>query len=216
MEKKLTHDIAFFNLLRNLIPAKFKYNEYNFSINDIEEKLEMDRTIIRGLLKNLESDKLIKILTENEQDVKVSFETSYDNLLEVFTIEDIESLIKEMQNFIKRNYHYFNFENSGLEDNFREYAVEAAELISREGMNANLNPIITRGIIEVLSIEKNNLILKKRIYDLCRDAANEELKALEAILFCDVNFPKTENPFYVTLFLTKLVIYMKEINNPNA
>lgn len=216
MEKKLTHDIAFFNLLRNLIPAKFKYNEYNFSINDIEEKLEMDRTIIRGLLKNLESDKLIKILTENEQDVKVSFETSYDNLLEVFTIEDIESLIKEMQNFIKRNYHYFNFENSGLEDNFREYAVEAAELISREGMNANLNPIITRGIVEVLSIEKNNLILKKRIYDLCRDAANEELKALEAILFCDVNFPKTENPFYVTLFLTKLVIYMKEINNPNA
>ena len=216
MEKKLTHDIAFFNLLRNLIPAKFKYNEYNFSINDIEEKLEMDKTIIRGLLKNLESDKLIKILNENDQDVKVSFETSYDNLLEVFTIEDIESLIKEMQNFIKRNYHYFNFEQHGLEDKFREYAIEAAKLISEEGMSANLNPIISRGITEVLSVEKNNIILKKRIYDLCRDAANEELKALEAILFCDVNFPKTENPFYVTLFLTKLVIYMKDINNPNA
>jgi len=216
MEKKLTHDIAFFNLLRNLIPAKFKYNEYNFSINDIEEKLEMDKTIIRGLLKNLESDKLIKILNENDQDVKVSFETSYDNLLEVFTIEDIESLIKEMQNFIKRNYHYFNFEQHGLEDKFREYAIEAAKLIAEEGMSANLNPIISRGITEVLSVEKNNIILKKRIYDLCRDAANEELKALEAILFCDVNFPKTENPFYVTLFLTKLVIYMKDINNPNA
>lgn len=216
MEKKLTHDIAFFNLLRNLIPAKFKYNEYNFSINDIEEKLEMDKTIIRGLLKNLESDKLIKILNENDQDVKVSFETSYDNLLEVFTIEDIESLIKEMQNFIKRNYHYFNFEQHGLEDKFREYAIEAAKLIAEEGMSANLNPIISRGITEVLSVEKNNIILKKRIYDLCRDAASEELKALEAILFCDVNFPKTENPFYVTLFLTKLVIYMKNINNPNA
>ena len=59
MEKKLTHEIAFFNLLRNLIPAKFKYNEYAFSINDIEGKLEMNKSIIRGLLKNLESDKLI-------------------------------------------------------------------------------------------------------------------------------------------------------------
>lgn len=63
-----------------------------------------------------------------------------------------------------------------------------------------------------MSVEKNNIILKKRIFELCKDAANEELKALEAILFCDVNFPKTENPFYVTLFLTKLVIYMKELN----
>lgn len=216
MEKNLTHDIAFFNLLRNLIPAKFKYNEYNFSINDIEEKLEMDKTIIRGLLKNLESDKLIKILNENEQDVRVSFETSYDNLLEVFTVEDVESLIKEMQNFIKRNYHYFNFGSHDLENKFREYAIEASKLIAVEGLNANLNPIISRGITDVLSVEKNNIILKKRIFELCKEAATEELKALEAILFCDVNFPKTENPFYVTLFLTKLVIYMKDINTPNA
>ena len=114
MEKKLTHEIAFFNLLRNLIPAKFKYNEYAFSINDIEEKLEMDKSIIRGLLKNLESDKLIKILNDGDKDITVSFETSYDNLLEIFSIEHIENLIKEMQNFIKRNYHYFNFSNSQI------------------------------------------------------------------------------------------------------
>ncbi|MBU9917139.1 MAG: hypothetical protein KTQ14_01405, partial [Fusobacteriaceae bacterium] len=104
MEKKLTHEIAFFNLLRNLIPAKFKYNEYAFSINDIEGKLEMNKSIIRGLLKNLESDKLIKILNDGDKDITVSFETSYDNLLEIFSIEHIENLIKEMQNFIKRNY----------------------------------------------------------------------------------------------------------------
>lgn len=212
MEKKLTHDIAFFNLLRNLIPAKFKYNEYNFCIHDVEEKLEMDKNIIRGLLKNLESDKLIRILNENDEDVRVSFETSYDNLLEVFTVDDIEDLIKEMQNFIKRNYHYFNFSNSPIEEKFKEYALEASKLIANEGIEANLNPIISKGINEVLSVEKNNIILKKRIFELCKDAANEELKALEAILFCDVNFPKTENPFYVTLFLTKLVIYMKELN----
>ena len=211
MEKKLKHEIAFFNLLRNLIPAKFKYNEYAFSINDIEGKLEMNKSIIRGLLKNLESDKLIKILNDGYKDITVSFETSYDNLLEIFSIEHIENLIKEMQNFIKRNYNYFDFEKSGLEEEFKKYAKEAAALISEKGLEADLNPIISKGITEILGVERNNLIVKKRIYDLCKDAAVEELEALEAILFCDVNFPKTENPFYVTLFLTKVVFYMKDM-----
>ena len=142
MEKKLTHEIAFFNLLRNLIPAKFKYNEYAFSINDIEGKLEMNKSIIRGLLKNLESDKLIKILNDGDKDITVSFETSYDNLLEIFSIEHIENLIKEMQNFIKRNYNYFDFEKSGLEEEFKKYAKEAAALISEKGLEADLNLII--------------------------------------------------------------------------
>lgn len=195
MEKKLTHEIAFFNLLRNLIPSKFKYNAYDFTISDIEEKLEMDKSIIRGLLKNLESDKLIKILEEGDTTIRVSFETSYENLLEIFSIEHIENLIKDMQNFIKRNYHYFDFGKSGLEDEFKKYAREAAELIAKQGINADLNPIISKGIKEIMEIEKNNITIKKKIYDLCKDAASEELNALEAILFCDVNFPKTENPF---------------------
>lgn len=210
MEKKLTHDVAFFNLLRNLIPAKFKYNEYNFCISDMEEKLEMDKSIISGLMKSLESDKLIHILNENDKDVKVSFETSYDNLLEVFSIDDIEELIKEMQNFIKINYKYFIFDNSALEEQFKEFAKQASELIKTEGLSADLNPLISKGIIEIVGNEKNNMIIKKRIYELCKNAEPEQLKALEAILFCDVNFPQKENPFYVTLFLTKLVIYMKE------
>lgn len=212
MEKKLTHDVAFFNLLRNLMPAKFKYNEYNFSINDMEEKLEMDRSIIRGLLKNLESDKLVKILNESDLDVKLSFDTSYENLLEVFSIDDIETLIKEMQGFIKRNYNYFNFDNTELEQEFTEYAKKASVLIEAEGLNVNLNPIIAEGITQILGKEKNDLLIKKRIFNFCKDAAQEELKALEAILFFDVNFPKIENPFYVTLFLTKLVIFMKSGN----
>ena len=211
MEKNLTHEIAFFNLLRNLIPAKFKYNEYNFSISDMEEKLEMDKNIIKNLLKNLETDKLIKILNENEIDIKVSFETTYDNLLEVFSIDDIEILIKEMQSFIKRNYENFIFENVNLENSFKVYAEEASKLIASQGLEVDLNPIISKGITDVLAIEKNNILIKKRIYELCLNADDKELKALETILFCDVNFPQTENPFYVTLFLTKLVIYMQKI-----
>lgn len=210
MEKKLTHEIAFFNLLRNIIPAKFKYSTYELTMSDMEEKLDMDRTIIRGLIKNLESDKLVEVLSESDNNIKVSFEASYDNLLEVFSIDDIEDLIKEMQLFIKRNYNYFVFSEKEVEEKFREYAKEAKNLMKFEGFSADINPIIKKGIEEILGNEKNHsLSLKKQIYKVCLNAKEEDLKALEAILFCDVNFPKSENPFYVTLFLTKLIIYMK-------
>lgn len=209
MEKKLTHEIAFFNLLRNMIPAKFKYSEYNFSICDMEEKLEMDRAIIRGLIKNLESDKLIKVMSQTDDDIRVSFEASYDNLLEVFTVEDIEGLIKEMQVFIKRNYRHFVFEEKELEDKFKTFAKKAKDKMKFEGFNADINPLIKEGIEDITGNADYNLALKKKIYKVCTIAEDEDLKALEAILFCDVNFPKTENPFYVTLFLTKLISYMK-------
>lgn len=212
MEKKLTYEVAFFNLLRNLIPAKFKYGEYDFSIEDMQEKLDMDKDIIKGLIKNLDSDKLIKILSETDDEIKVSFASSYDHLLEVFSIDDIERLIRNMQSFIKRNFMYFEFSSKSVEEKFKYYAVEAKKLIQIHGLAADLNPIIKKGIKDILSEEQENLKLKKQIYKVCLDAeSDEDLSALEAILFCDVNFPKEENPFYVTLFLTKLTIYMKKI-----
>lgn len=212
MEKKLTYEVAFFNLLRNLIPTKFKYGEYDFSIEDMQEKLDMDKDIIRGLIRNLDSDKLIRILSENGNEIKVSFESSYDHLLEVFSIDDIESLIKNMQSFIKRNFSYFEFNNLDVEEKFRKYALKARTLMEREGIHADLNPIIKEGINDILNDERENLKLKKQIYKVCLNVDNDEdLADLEAVLFCDVNFPKEENPFYVTLFLTKLLIFMKQI-----
>ena len=212
MEKKLTYEVAFFNLLRNLIPTKFKYGEYDFSIEDMQEKLDMDKDIIRGLIRNLDSDKLIRILSENGNEIKVSFESSYDHLLEVFSIDDIESLIKNMQSFIKRNFSYFEFNNLDVDEKFRNYALKAKMLMENEGIHADLNPIIKEGINDILNDDRENLKLKKQIYKVCLNVDTEEdLADLEAVLFCDVNFPKEENPFYVTLFLTKLMIFMKQV-----
>lgn len=211
MKKKLTHEIAFFNLLKNIIPAKFKYSEYLFSIEEMEEKLEMDRHIIRGLLANLESENLLKILSENKGNIKLSFESSYDMLLEVFSIDDIERLIREMQFFLKRNYKYFEINSNTCENILRKYAIASKEIIKFQGSAADLNPIIKKGIKEIFQEENNIIELKKQIYNACLNAEERDLEALEAILFCDVNFPPQENPFYVTLFLTKLTICIKKV-----
>ena len=57
--------------------------------------------------------------------------------------------------------YYFDFEKSGLEEEFKKYAKEAAALISEKGLEADLNPIISKGITEILGVERNNLIVNK-------------------------------------------------------
>jgi hypothetical protein len=210
--EKLTYEIAFFNLLRNLIPNKLEHKEYNFFMDDIEKKLEMDRSIIRGLVKNLESDKLIKVLSESEDNLEIFFEPTYEHLLEIFSIEGIENMIKEIQFFIKNNHESFQVTSDEIAQKFTEYALEANSLVEKNGIEADLNEIISKGVSEILNDEKINTLIKKRIYNLCKEAKEEDLKVLEGILFCEVHFLPTENPFYVTLFLTKLVSYMKKSN----
>ena len=113
---------------------------------------------------------------------------------------------------IKNNHESFQVTSDEIAQKFREYALEANSLVEKNGVEADLNEIISKGVSEILNDEKVNTLIKKRIYNLCKEAKEEDLKVLEGILFCEVHFLPTENPFYVTLFLTKLVSYMKKSN----
>lgn len=209
MEKKITKEVAFFNLLKSLIPTNMKYSHCNISYKDLEEKMELDKLIIRNSIQNLESDSFIEILNETEDSININFQRTYDNLIEVFTVEDIDHLIIDMQDFIQRRPEYFRVfeENSWID----RYALEAKELFDLHGHDANINHIIKQGITDFFSQDANILKIKKSIFDICELADNEDLKALEAVLFCQFNFPVEENPFYVTLFLSKLFLKMSTI-----
>lgn len=209
MEKKITKEVAFFNLLRSLIPTNMKYSHCNISFKDLEEKMELDRLIIRNSIQNLASDSFIEILNETEDSININFQRTYDNLIEVFSVEDIDNLIIDMQDFIQRRPEYFRiFEDNSWID---KYAMEAKELFDLQGHNADINHIIKNGISEFFSQDANILKIKKSIFDICELADDNDLKALEAVLFCQFNFPVEENPFYVTLFLSKLFLKMSTI-----
>jgi phosphopantothenate synthetase len=204
MEKSRSKALAFFNLLKTLIPSDIKNQslDYKFSLDDLEEKVEMDKKIISSLIENLEHDGFINILNETSSEVNLHFERTYDKLIEVFSVEGIEDTIERMQDFVQKKIDYFDIDKIPVP--LEKYIEKAIDLVKREGMDADLNPIIEEGIKVALTDVDNLIRIKKIIYKLCEDATEEDLDALELILFCQLNFPLEENPFYVVLFLSRV------------
>ena len=111
-EKSRSKALAFFNLLKTLIPSDIKNQslDYKFSLDDLEEKVEMDKKIISSLIENLEHDGFINILHETSSEVNLHFERTYDKLIEVFSVEGIEDTIERMQDFVQKKIDYFDID----------------------------------------------------------------------------------------------------------
>lgn len=66
MNKNISEDIAFFNLLKGLIAPKLGNEtlDYSISVSDLANKIEIDTKIISKFLKKLKEDGLVDILNE--------------------------------------------------------------------------------------------------------------------------------------------------------
>ena len=213
MKTNLSEDIAFFNLLKGLIAPKLGNEslEYEISIEDLANKMEMDNQIISNFLKKLQGEGLIDILNGVDDTVNIHFEKTHDKLLEIISLDALDRKIASMSDFIDKKISYFDFEESNIY--IPKYAKEAKILIEKNGINANLSDIISRGLEETLNDEKNITRINKIIFNIAKDADEDDLKRLEEIIYYNLNLPNTENPFYVTLFLTALSYHLQKINN---
>lgn len=107
-----------------------------------------------------------------------------------------------MSNFINKKISYFNI--GGTNENILRYAIEIKNLMDEKGKDVDINHIISRGIKEILSEDKNRTLLNKIVFEIAKDADEEDLKRLEEIIYYKLNLPVEENPFHVTLFLTAI------------
>ncbi|OQY42354.1 MAG: hypothetical protein B6227_02425 [Fusobacteriia bacterium 4572_74] len=204
MNKNTSEDIAFFNLLKELIAPKLENEslDYNVSINDLSDKMEIDIKIISKFLKKLQEDGLVDILNRVDGNVNLHFEKSHDKLLEIISHDAVEEKISNMKNFIKKKISYFNMNNTN--EPVSQYALEIKKLMDEKGPNTDINNIISKGIKEILSEKKNIILLNKIIFEIAKEADEDDLKKLEEIIYYKLNLPIEENPFYVTLFLTAI------------
>jgi len=202
MDKSISEEIAFFNLLKGLIAPKLENEsmDYNVSIDDLSTKMEIDIKIISKFLKQLQDDGLVDILKEVDGNISLHFEKSHDKLLEIISIDAVEEKISNMNDFIKKKISYFPMNNKN--EYITGYALEIKNLMEKEGPNVDINHIISKGIKEILSKEKNRTLLNKTIFEIAKTADEDDLKKLEEIIYYKLNLPMEENPFYVTLFLT--------------
>jgi len=205
MDQKKYEAIAFFNILRELIAPKIKNEElnYNISIDDLANKIQMDKKIISKFLEKLNTNGIVKIDNMNskiEENLNIQFENTHDKLLEIVSIDGIDKKISDLSHFINNKISYFNL--NGNDFSIIDYALEIKDRIDREGENVDIRDIIARGISTIMSNKENKMRLNRILFDIAKDANKEDLKNLEEILYYEFNLPIEENPFYVTLFLT--------------
>ena len=202
MNKNTSEDIAFFNLLKGLIAPKLENEtlDYTISISDLSNKMEIDIKIISKFLKKLQEDGLIDVLNNINGNVNLHFEKTHDKLLEIISVDAVEEKISNINDFIKKKISYFNLNNT--HELISKYTLEIKKLMDEKGPNVDINHIISKGIKEILSEEKNRTTLNKTIFEIAKEADKDDLKTLEEIVYYKLNLPIEENPFYVTLFLT--------------
>lgn len=210
MNQKISQDIAFFNLLKGLIAPTLGNESFNYkvSIEDLAGKMEMDTQIISNSLKKLQGEGLIKVLDTVNGEINLHFDRTHEKLLEIVSIDKIEEKIDHMAIFIEKKMPIFNLYNlDHINKSIEKYTRLVKERIDLERKidpNANpyFNDIIKKGIIECLKDEKNLNLINRIIFNIAKDADEDDLVYLEEIIYYILNLPIEENPFYVTLFLT--------------
>jgi len=204
MNKNISEDIAFFNLLKGLIAPTLENEtlDYSVSVKDLADKMEIDIKIISKFLKKLKEDGLVDVLNGKNGNVNLHFEKTHDKLLEIISIDEVEEKISNMSDFINKKISYFKI--SDTSEYILRYATEIKNLMDEKGKNADINEIISRGIKEILGEDKNRTLLNKIVFEIAKEADEDDLKRLEEIIYYKLNLPIEENPFHVTLFLTAI------------
>lgn len=197
-------ELAFFNLLKSLISPNIKNEsiDYVVSIEDLQQKMHMDRQIISSFIAKLQEDSLLDILEKTDTRLDIHFEKTHEKLLEFIGLDDVESTIIDIKEFIGRNLRFFNFTTS--EEHTRKYAEEALERMEKYGEDFDMTDIIEKGVNDVYNKENVIVEINRIIFTICENACEKDLNTLESIIYCCLNLPAVENPFYITLFLTKL------------
>ncbi|WP_320046578.1 hypothetical protein [uncultured Ilyobacter sp.] len=204
MDRLKSRELAFFNLLKSLISPNIKNEsiDYTVSIEDLQQKMHMDRQIISTFIAKLQEDGLVDILEKNESRMDMHFERTHEKLLEFVSLDEVESTIKDIKEFIGRNLKFFDFTTS--RDHTRKYAEEALERMEKDGEDFDMTDIIEKGVNDVFNKENVIVEINRIIFTICENADEKDLNILESIIYCSLNLPAVENPFYITLFLTKL------------
>lgn len=199
MDKNSSRDVAFFSILETAVNLNLTDEKSNFKVllNDLAEKIGMDLVVIKNNIKSLETFGLLKIKEVQDDYLIIDFSNYQIKLAEVFSSDEIEKILKEFDYFIKK-YDELIVTN----DKIQRYVSMTKEIIKTDN-EEELNHIIKAGLNEIFD-ETTTIIMEKKLYNLCEYVDESDLKIIEVILFCLNNFKKSENPFFVTLFLASI------------
>lgn len=213
MRSKINSDeLIFFNLLKSLLAYNNQNNSdaFSLSLNDLQEKIEMDKQIISGIIDKLKNDGLISFdgYAENSDHLNLHFERTYKQIFELLPPADLDLILLDINKFIFENIHLFNFTFSN--STACKYAKKIKEKLDKNP-NANINNFIREGINELYSQEIFIIKIFKILYNMSKNSNEENQQLVEKIIYCFFNLPIDENPFITTLFLTRISFELENL-----
>lgn len=216
MNRVKSKEVAFFNLLKSLISPNIKDEalDYSVSVEDLKEKMEIDKMIISGFLNRLSADGILDVKVDREERVNLHFERTHTKLLDFLAIDDLDKVIGDIKEFLGNNLEYCNFQVDNTL--FNKYALITMEGLEKEGPAFDMTDLIEAGVKEIFNREEVMIRVNKLLYRIACNADDKDLEVLEGILYCCLNLPFEENPFYITLFLMKTCFQMEMLKKQRA
>lgn len=199
MEKDFSRDIAFFSILSTALNLNLNdaVSNYTIILDDISKVTKFPKDKIVQSIESLQKNGVLEIRDQNDKEMVLDVSRSYTKLSKVFTQDEIEEILKELDYFINK------YDELIILDIVMTKYVNMTKKKIKSNLNADLNDVIQVGISEIFN-DKKVMELERKIYDICDEASSKDLKIIEVILFCFYNFSKMENPFFVTLFLASI------------
>ncbi|MBC2856546.1 MAG: hypothetical protein RR191_00735 [Cetobacterium sp.] len=207
-----SEELVFFNLLKGLLVPNLKNEsaDISFSLQDLQEKIEIDKQLISGIINKLKDDKIVSLVNYTDQSDKITmhFEKTHDKLFEFLPHTDLDIILLDINTFIFENIQLFDFNNSYKITS--DYAKEIKSRLDKDP-NADINDILRKGINDLFSREESIIKIFKLLFKMSKNSTPENQDLVEKILYCFFNLPIDENPFLTTLFLTKMSFEMENL-----
>ncbi len=206
MNRYTSKELAFYNILETTFNLSLADEKTNFKIS-LKELTDITNLSKEDIIKNInhlsEIDLIKKIDQEDDEYIVLDITNTETRLKEIFSIEEIEHILKEFDYFVNR-YESLLINNDVVE----KYSKITKAKLELGTIDTSFNNLIEIGVSEVFT-KKEVVRLEMKIYNLSEDIDEKDMKIMEVVLFCMYNFKVKENPFIVTLFLASIQKHLK-------
>ncbi|MGL4402902.1 MAG: hypothetical protein ACRCTS_04190 [Fusobacteriaceae bacterium] len=205
-------ELAFFNMLGKLITLNTHENQENFTLSydDLQKKMELDRLLISSFLEKLKEDKIIDIIKNDETSISLNFIRTHEKLLEFICPDDLDTVINEINEFIFKYIHLFNF--SQTYQIIIETAKKMKDALDKDP-KSDLSSFIREGIHVLYNHPMVSFYYSKFFFELAEKIDDEDQKILEDIIYYFFNLPYDENPFITTIFLAQVAFQIETLKS---
>lgn len=207
---KKSKELAFLNFLRFSYPQENNFSSYkkDFDIDDIQDKMDINKKVLTKFLNQLKKDDFLDFSKLGEDKFKIEFKITFEKLLEFINPHELDSTIEEIEEFVFKYIHLFDFQATST------FAINTAQQvypILEKDPNADISSHINSTLVSAAKLPETQKYVARLLFTLSDEIEKVDQKTFESIFFYFFTVPFENNPFVTTLFLFRLSLQLEAL-----